>query len=253
MAVNRTLWKEPLRKDYVPNWHCPSCSGGYLRLQLDSLHALQTRSSIKDQDADCWDPDWIRLRFTALLKCQNENCQESVSVAGLGKVEMMQISGNGDFDYVELYYPDFVKPSPNFIRVPKECPSAVRDELSKAFIAAWGDFSSAATHIRTSIELLLDFLKEPRIKLTKQKRRQTLTLHQRIKNFGNKDREISDALEAIKWVGNVGTHSSDISQDDVFDALDIIEFVLEETLVSRRKNLLALAKKVIKKKGRHRR
>jgi len=193
------------------------------------------------------------LRFCTLLKCQNETCQESVSVVGNGFVELVQTSSEGDFDYLEIFRPDFVKPSPRLIQIPKECPDDVREELEAAFVSSWGDFSAAANHIRTSIEFLLDHLKEPRIKLDKQRRRKSITLHQRIKNFSKRDPELSSALEAIKWVGNIGAHSSEISKDDLFDALDIIEFVLEETLVARRKNLLALAKKVVKKKGKHRR
>lgn len=165
MPVKRELWREPLAKNYTPSWHCPSCSGGYLNIVPDSLQYIETHESKKAHDHPAWDPDWIVFRFSALLKCQNNNCEEAVSVAGKGRVEMVQTSHSGDLDYIEFFYPEFVSPSPDLFQIPDECPDEILSEIQQAFIAVWCDYASAATRIRASIERLLDHLKEPKTKI----------------------------------------------------------------------------------------
>lgn len=55
---------------------------------------------------------------------------------------------------------------------------------------------------------------------------------------------------AIKWLGNAGSHSrSKISFDDVLDAYEFLEHILQEVYVQKTKKLKARAKEVNKKKG----
>lgn len=251
MTVNRKLWQEPLSKEYTPSWHCPSCSGGYLKMVPESLKYIQTSKSKKEQNTENpqWDPGCITYRFSALLECQNNDCEEVVSLAGHGALELVQIGQSEDFDYIEFFYPEFVSPSPEFFRIPSNCPNEIRCEIVQAFIAVWSDYASSATRVRVSIERLLDYLKEPKTKINKNGKRERLSLHRRIERFGVKDKEISDTLLAVKWLGNTGSHTTAIDQEDIFDAFDMLEYVLEEVLVKRRKNLGKLAKNINTKKG----
>lgn len=248
MPVNRNLWKQPISIKYMPEWHCPTCSGGYLRLKTDSLHSLETKASLQAHDNVNWDPDWIEYRFSALLKCNNEMCQEVVSAVGRGRIEMVQ-TGNYDIEHIESYYPDYISPSPPIIAIPKGCPDESMKELRKAFDASWGDYPSAANHIRTSVERLLDHLKEPKTKLNKKGDRARLSLHDRIINIALRDKQLSDSLLAVKWLGNVGSHSDDISQDDIYDAFDIVELVLDDLFTRNRDRVNKLVSTINKKKG----
>jgi hypothetical protein len=249
VPVKRELWKEPLTKDYVPNWHCPVCDGGYLKHKPDSLRFSETSESKKAHDHEAWDPDWIEYRFSALLVCNNERCQEPASVVGHGRVEMVQTSYNGDVDYVEFFYPQYIAPSPPLIAVSKEYPEPVVSELQKAFIASWNDFPSAGNHIRSAVERLLDFLKEPKTKLGKLGKRERLTLHARIVSVAIRDKELSESLLAVKWLGNVGSHSDELSRDDIFDALDIIDLILDDLFVRHRARVKKLITAINKNKG----
>ncbi len=213
MPVNRDLWNEPLSRNYTPNWHCSICGGGNLRLAAESLHALATAESIRQQDHPAWDADWSKLRFSAMLKCNNHACMESATIAGKGRVEMVQTSDH-DYDYVEFYTPEFFKPSPTLILIPKECPGEVIDQLQQAFVASWGDASASANHIRMAVERLLDHIKQPRTRISPKGKRELLSLHKRIEGLASRDKQLSDSLLAVKWLGNAGSHSDSLSREE---------------------------------------
>lgn len=247
--MKRDLWKEPLSKTYVPSWHCPSCDRGYLRLKPDSLHFTETSGSRNARDLLAWEPEWIKYRFSAVLICNNGNCQEPVSVAGRGRVKGVQTSEDGDYEYVDFFYPEYVSPSPPIIPVPEASPESVADELHKAFIASWGDYPAAANHVRSAVERLLDFLKEPKTRLNAKGKREQLKLHDRIIGLASRDKDLSDSLLAVKWLGNIGSHSDEISRDDVFDAFDILELIFDDLFVKHRERVKKLITAINIKKG----
>jgi hypothetical protein len=249
MPVKRPLWKEPLTQKYVPNWHCPTCAGGYLKQKPASLQFAETSLSQRAHEHEDWDPDWIDYRFSVLLVCNNEKCRELVTVVGTGKVDLVQTSDDGDTDYVEFFYPEHVSPAPNLIELPDSCPNEVKGELKQTFIACWGDLAAAGNHIRASVERLLDHLKEPKTKVGKGGKRERLSLHMRITGLARRDKDLSDSLLAVKWLGNVGSHTDELTQDDVFDALDILEVILNDLFVRHRAKVKKLVAEINKKKG----
>lgn len=93
------------------------------------------------------------------------------------------------------------------------------------------------------------FLKEAKTALTTKGTRVRLPLHQRIVNLGKRNKSLSDALLAVKWLGNVGSHSDDLTKDDLFDALDILETVLDDVFVRHRQAIRKLITAINKKKG----
>lgn len=77
-------------------------------------------------------------------------------------------------------------------------------------------------------------------------------LHSRIEEFKirvSKYGHLSDQLMAIKWLGNEASHTAGLTRIDIFDALDLLEFVLEELFHGRKIKMQKLAKKINKKKG----
>lgn len=129
MPVKRELWREPLTTEYVPNWHCPKCDGGYLKIKPDSLHFSQTSDSISSHDHPAFDSDWVRYRFSCVLICNNDRCQESAAVAGRGRVEIVQTSPSEGYEYVDFFVPDYVCPSPPLISISENYPEEVVSEL----------------------------------------------------------------------------------------------------------------------------
>ena len=61
--------------------------------------------------------------------------------------------------------------------------------------------------------------------------------------------DLEDILYAIKWLGNAGSHgNSEITIDDVFDAYEFMNHILNEIYEPKQK-LEKLAKEIRKKKG----
>ena len=247
MAVKRDLWNEPLSRTYTPNWHCPTCDGGYLRLVPESLHALNTAASIQARDHPAWDPDWSQHRFTALLKCNNSNCSEAASIAGAGRLEFVQ-TGH-DTDYEEFFTPEFFKPSPNLISIPADCPPEAVSQLQQAFVASWGDSSAAANHIRVAVERLLDHIKQPQTRLSPKGKREVLSLHKRIESLAARDKSLSESLLAVKWLGNAASHSDVLTRDEIFDAMDILEVALQALFSKNGAAIKRLVKQINQRKG----
>lgn len=156
---------------------------------------------------------------------------------------------DGDADYIEFFYPHYVNPSPPLITLFKDYPESVVAELKKAFISSWNDFPSAGNHIRSAVERLLDYLKEPKTKLGKSGKRERLPLHTRIDSLATRDKELSDALLAVKWLGNAGSHSDDLLREDIFDALDIIDLNLDDLFIRHRARVKKLVTAINKNKG----
>lgn len=57
-------------------------------------------------------------------------------------------------------------------------------------------------------------------------------------------------LFAVKWLGNAGSHEgTELSANDVLDAYEIMEHLLEEIYSQRSTRLQAIAKRVNRNKG----
>lgn len=74
-----------------------------------------------------------------------------------------------------------------------------------------------------------------------------LTLHARIEAFVKKEPAIGPQLMALKWLGNTGSHDSNVSTNDLLDAFEILEHSLREIIGGHSAKVAALAKKLTKK------
>ena len=244
MPVNRSNLQCAFTKHNPPAWPCPSCKAGHFRLDIKSVSAKATAESVAAQDHPAWDPDWATLRFVALAVCDNTNCMEAAAIKGKGELQCIGHS----FDYQEFYTPEYFDPSPLLINIPEGCHPAVQAELKLAFATAWGDPTASSAHIRTAVERLLDQLRIPKSTSIKGKRKR-LTLHNRIELLSKRNSEASEFLLAVKWIGNAGVHSGALTQQEVIDALDILESALDYLFNSHGKRVKKLAKRINKKRG----
>ncbi len=245
MPVDRQLLQGSFTKQNAPGWPCPVCNSGYLRLLEESVVAKATAESITTQDHPAWDPDWTILRFVAVAVCDNVNCKEAASIAGAGSVQVV----NRSYDYDNFYTPEYFNPSPSLIAVPDRCSDELKAELKLAFATAWGDPLSASAHIRASVERLLDQLRIIKTSKKPNGKRQRLSLHKRIEALGKKSSEATELLLAVKWIGNAGVHTGALTQNEVADALDILERALDLLFNSHSKRVRRLAKKINKRKA----
>ena len=89
---------------------------------------------------------------------------------------------------------------------------------------------------------------------TKNKRK-LLSLHNRIVKFRAKNAASAEALLAIKWLGNEGSHSTPegLGFEDLLDAYELFEHVIEQIYVKRDRRILKLASGINKERGSTRR
>ena len=66
-------------------------------------------------------------------------------------------------------------------------------------------------------------------------KRKLINLHDRIVEFEKKDPGIAKKLLAIKWLGNEGSHANTMTKNDVLDAYEILESVLDDLFVGYKK------------------
>lgn len=248
MAVNRDHWKGPFIA--FPPWICPSCKAGSLFLDKKTLHCESTHASRAAQGTDEWEPDWIEERFVGLLRCQNQGCRDIVAIGGRTRFEE-----NHDYDegpqFIQAFEPQFIYPPPHVFQISKKCPSSVADEIRSAFGLLWSDTKSCANRLRSAAEILLTDRKVPTRRLNKNKKYVRIDLHARIEMFKKKDSNSAEYLLAIKWLGNIGSHTSldNLEVDDLLNGFDLFEHVIQHIYEKHEQNLNKIAKSITARKG----
>lgn len=148
----------------------------------------------------------------AFLQCQQ--CSGAVSAVGLAKVftpkSSQKIKREGELKFEYFTPPIPMMPlSPN---VPEDIQSEIRD----AFKHYHFDPPSAASKLRRAIE-----------KFCKDSKAEGASLHHQISSLKKTLPLEAQYLEALKLVGNEGTHSDGVNEDDLLLAFEVIQYVLE--------------------------
>jgi hypothetical protein len=119
-----------------------------------------------------------------------------------------------------------VFPAPPLVRISDNAPRKVKQQLEIAFRMFWTDVSACVARLRTAVEALLDHQKVPRGKKLKSGTMHRMNLKERIDAFSNGVIH-QDQLQGLRNIGNLGTHGTDdVTDEDLFDAIDVLEFVL---------------------------
>ena len=246
MPVDREFWNRLVFTLLAPpELQCPSCNHGGLQLDRKSVSEGSTRNTHRNQSHPDWDNEFWEGRFCCLFTCANTNCGETIAVTGRSSADLDHEQG-----YYSVFHPTHFIPPLNIFPIPRECPANVAHELQLAFNLFFTDLAGGMNHLRKAVELILDHLKIPRKGKTKKGTFALLSLHNRIERFRSKKKTVlADRLEAIKWLGNVGSHSSDVSRDTFFDTCDLLEDFIHAHFGKRREKIVTLTKKVIKRKG----
>lgn len=175
---------------------------------------------------------------------------------GEGRVEPPDDDDRYD-RFINTFYPRLVCPSPDLFKIAEKCPENVAAKIRKAFISSWGEHDACANQIRIALELLLTERGVPKY-TTRKGQRKLLSLHARIDRFANstsaKNRHLSDLMRAVKWLGNAGSHGFEdqaetLRQSDIFDAFDLLQYVVDELYAKSSSRLAKLAKEINRRKG----
>jgi hypothetical protein len=251
MSLKRDAYKKWFSFDEFAILSCPSCSKGKISPIKESIIEKETLESIAATEYQGHDPLNYLGRFSFSAKCTNPKCDEKIFVLGYTSIEPDYQEGpNNDFNvvYETVYSPKFISPTIPIINLDSTYPQKLKDELEKSFELFWTDFSACGNRIRSSLELMLDDFKISRV----TQRKKFKSLHTRIDEFKTKYAKynhVIDKLFAIKWLGNAASHKSELSSDDIYDAYEILQYVLDEIFSTKRDSIEKLTKAINKKKG----
>lgn len=244
-SIDRIVFTSSFKVGETTPWHCPTCGKGLLEAREDHTLKKPTKASndwYKDSNGDI---GGCTSLLTVILKCNNNKCGDVVSM--LGSLDHpIEYDSDGFSFYAALCKPLFFSPPLSLFCIPSRCPESVRCQIKKAFALYLYDKESSANRVRSAIESLMDEERVP--KISHQKKR-FLPLHARLERWAKKRPKatgLADKLKAVKWIGNEGTHGN-ISIDDVFDAFDIMQHVLEELYDSSSARIGKIAGEINKK------
>ncbi len=249
MPVDLKLWTPPFW--HLPPWTCPRCGEGRLRLNKGELVAHQTEQSKRDASANehGWSPEWLVKLFSAFIRC--DRCKEVVLVAGDITAEPYEAFDEDSawVDFRDVLTPRHIDAAPQIIKIPRDCSKDVADALRESFALYWTSLEACANKLRQAVELLLTDRGIPRYTL-KSGKRVLRSLGARIDAFAKRDKQAADLLDAIRWLGNVGSHPGEISRSDLLAGFDIIEHALEAIYVAHAKCIAREARRIVRRKGR---
>lgn len=248
MSFDRRSWDLDFTAGYSPTWLCPACGGRSLNLDRETLKIIETKSSKSAHGHDAWEPEWVEKRFVCLLRCAGKACREVVAVTGRTE-QRLEHDYDNQLQYEEYLLPLYVVPALPFFKVPEGCPEPLHDEIQKAFALFWCDPGAAANRVRSSVELLMDHIGVKRQQRMNNGKFVRLSLHRRVEIFQKQDEALGSSLLALKWIGNTGSHTGDLTREDLFDAFEILNHVLDEVITKRTKRIADLTKKINKTKG----
>jgi hypothetical protein len=248
MTVDRAIWLRRLDGTGLTPWPCPCC-GTRLVVVQGTLHERETAESEKSKNHEAWEPRLTDGRFSCLMKCPS--CKNPSAVAGTYTAEEdYDDTGPGEPTMVptHTYKPTFFSDAPHIINVPVEVPDPIVDELNTSFKLFWVSPEACANSIRSAVEQLLTHFRVHCTKRNPKGERVFLSLHARIELFRRTNSKLADALMAVKWIGNAGSHSQRLRREDLLDGYELMEHVLDELFVQRHKRIARLSRQINRRK-----
>ena len=242
------MWHRTTHENSFPGLPCPSCASGKLKLIKDGLNVIEPKYSSDFQRRELYD---VVERWSATLRCDENACGEIVQMIGDTEVvefEFERSDGQPDWGLTRVLRIQAVFPAPPLFRISKNVPRKVEEQLQLAFRMYWTDESACVARLRTAVEALLDYQKVPKEQKTKNGKMRRLNLKERIDAFAI-GASHQDQLQGLRNIGNFGTHGGDdVIDEDLFDAIDVLESVL--TGIYDTQSINAKAKKLADKRPR---
>lgn len=248
--MQRSLW----RKSYgsLPQFPCPRCGKGKLVRKGDFLKH-EPRHVAEELENAGFAGQISDGRFVGLLICNYGFCGEVVTVAG-GYMTREEVHWNDESDTPEpyeigSYYPYSIRPAPIIIEEPKKLAAEPKKHLRKAYELFWNDYASSANRLRIFVEAFLDQMAVPRKGKKRNGKNGELDLSERIDALEVAKPGHKKALDALRYVGNVGSHEGEADFEDVLDCFELLEYTLIELIEERRAKLEAKADDLLSRKG----
>ncbi|MDW9709521.1 DUF4145 domain-containing protein [Sinorhizobium meliloti] len=247
--MNRDLWEVGFKT--LPKWTCPHCQKGSLLTMHNFPRCEETEYSKDEQNKPDSEPDWTVERFVALMKCEVSTCGEIVVVGGDRQAWMLEDYEHRTQSWESILVCGFIRPAPHIIPVSGKLPHECAKQLKKAFELYWVDKAAAANRLRIFVERLMDHFKVPLKGKGKKTKIHTLDLSERIDEFDTMKPGHKDALDALRHVGNYGSHEGQADTQALLDCFELLEDALAELIDEKKAMLAAKAQKLIQNKGKN--
>ncbi len=244
MTLDRETWRTQWEEGEYPSPPCPTCGAP---LNWDEAVLVCRTSTHNSELVGQTDIDEAQSRFTGWFSCGHSKCGEAVAV--LGHCTYRYAYGHsGETITKRRFHPKAMHPPPPVIETADEVPDDIRSVLLVSFRLLWTSSESCAGRLRVVVELILEhdgFPSEP-------SPGKFVSLDKRIKNWESfyGASGIAKSLMAIKWLGNVGTHETDVSRDRLLDAYEILDRVLKRIYPPDEGYLDEKADELVKTRGR---
>lgn len=238
-----------LESRHWPLLPCPTCGGLSLVLDRPGVRIIDSGVSKRAQQLEHWEADMVSGSFTGQLRCGVEACQEGVAVLGDGDLvpEMEGRDWYGDYD--TRLRPVVFRPPLRIIEPPDQCPETVTRFLEAAADVIWLDPSAAVNRMRAAEEALMTAHSVQRYMVNRKSKRVRLSLHERLERFEKKKPEPAGLLMAVKWLGNDASHGDVITDEDAWEAAEILELALHLLYDDRTAALKVRAAAIVKARG----
>ncbi len=251
--MERYLYTNTFTEKEAPDYLCPRCNKGLLRLNKDTLKSVETVDSKLYQRNEYSEFQDMQITFNCMFKCINDKCGEVVACIGYAGVDIECAVNYDNFsqpnEYYTYYKPLFFYPNLKLITIPKDTPDDIKKLLNKSFELFFTSPSAAANLVRISIE---EILTDQGVNLySKKDISKKISLHSRIEeHLPDKYQTIKEHLEAVKWLGNAGSHSdNELSLNDTMDAYELVEYILLQVYAPPTDNLNTLAQDINQSRG----
>lgn len=247
--MNKEIWNKRYFTNKNPiDYSCPNCNIGILKIDNDKL-LIKVKPGQEEMERYGYQ-NGIEYIFTAILVCKNNECGSVVSMTGdLQKDIRIGLElDNGEWveDSISEYKPKFCHPPLRLIPIGKDVRKEVKEQLLLSFSHFYNDLSSCANRIRNCIELILDDLNAAKkYRNGVNVLRPFRTLHDRITNYQKSNKRIGNLLLAIKIIGNEGSHIGVVEVQDIIDAYEFLERILDHVYHKTEKDLHLRASEIV--------
>lgn len=235
--LRRSIWRTRYLENGFPAFPCPRCSNGALRQVAGSFHKVYEPR----RGDEPWDQGGA---FSGLLQCSNGWCKETVSMGGWIE-SSYDYDQDGETFYVEYFYLRALTARVPVITLPQKMPKPVHETLRAAFTLLWSDHGACANKLRIAVEQILDHFEVPK----RSEKGGRLSLQARLGLFSEKSEGHDLTFDALREVGNTGSHEGNVDFEALLDAFEILEPALEDVFTGKRARLAQLAQKLKVTKG----
>jgi hypothetical protein len=250
--VDRKLWT----KSYSTfgRFICPRCNRGNLREKDDWTLEQEPDHVTRELQEEGLLGEISVGRFSGLLKCNFKGCGEIVAVAGDYRLDYERQQDHETGEEIEFknysYSPFCLRPAPAIISNTKTLNEEIKPHVQRACELFWSDYGSCANRLRIIVEMVLDQLGVARSGPKGTRKDARWVLSDRITELNKARPGHDDVLNALRHVGNTGSHDGDVDFEDLLDCFEFLEYALVELLEQRRENMARRAQEIIARKGR---